>query len=79
MHTSHSAVMTGREENSIPTPPAKGNTSYVLQDVKKTVFEDRPLKPLASGEVRVNVRQTGLCGSDVHYKEQGRILSLIHI
>ena len=73
MHTSHSAVMTGREENSIPTPPAKGNTSYVLEDVKKTVFEDRPLKPLASGEVRGNVRQTGLCGSDVHYKEQGRI------
>ncbi|KAI3614659.1 hypothetical protein CBS9595_003930 [Malassezia furfur] len=60
-------------DNSLPTPPAKGNESYVLLDVEKTVFEDRPVAPLAPYEVRVNVRQTGLCGSDCHYKMHGRI------
>ena len=60
-------------DNSLPTPPAQGNESYVLLDVEKTVFEDRPVAPLAPYEVRVNVRQTGLCGSDCHYKMHGRI------
>lgn len=60
-------------ENSIPTPAARGNTSYVLRAVEDTAFEDRPVNPLRSGEVRVNVRQTGLCGSDCHYRSHGRI------
>lgn len=59
--------------NSIPTPPARGNTSYVLRAIEDTVFEDRPVAALQPGEVRVNVRQTGLCGSDCHYKSHGRI------
>lgn len=45
----------------------------IVLDVEKTVFEDRPVAPLAPYEVRVNVRQTGLCGSDCHYKMHGRI------
>lgn len=60
-------------ENSLPTPAAQGNVSFVLKKVHETVFEDRPLVPLRPGEVRVNVRQTGLCGSDCHYREHGRI------
>lgn len=60
-------------ENSLPTPPAQGNLSYVLHEIEKTSFEDRPVMPLKPHEVRVNVRQTGLCGSDCHYKSHGRI------
>ena len=47
--------------------------SFVLRRVNDTVFEDRPVRPLRAGEVRVNVRQTGLCGSDCHYRSHGRI------
>ncbi|WFD28241.1 hypothetical protein MNAN1_003248 [Malassezia nana] len=60
-------------DNSLPTPPAQGNVSFVLKKVHETEFEDRPILPLGEGEVRVNVRQTGLCGSDCHYREHGRI------
>ena len=60
-------------ENSLPTPPAQGNTAFVLHSVKHTSFEERPIQPLHAGEVRVNVRQTGLCGSDCHYRSHGRI------
>lgn len=66
MHTTMS-------ENSLPTPPAQGNTAFVLHSVKHTSFEERPIQPLHAGEVRVNVRQTGLCGSDCHYRSHGRI------
>ena len=59
--------------NSLPTPPAQGNVSFVLRRVDDTVLEDRPVRPLRAGEVRVNVRQTGLCGSDCHYRSHGRI------
>ncbi|WFC97452.1 hypothetical protein MYAM1_000166 [Malassezia yamatoensis] len=60
-------------DNSLPTQPAKGNQSYVLQAIEKTTIEDRPIAPLRPYEVRVNIRQTGLCGSDCHYKSHGRI------
>ena len=66
-------VPTMSSENSLPVPPAEGNMSFVLKRVHETVFEDRPVLPLREGEVRVNVRQTGLCGSDSHYREHGRI------
>ncbi|WFD31907.1 hypothetical protein MSPP1_002948 [Malassezia sp. CBS 17886] len=65
--------MAAESENSLPTLPAQGNVSYVLRAVEQTEFEDRGVQALASGEVRVNVRQTGLCGSDCHYKSCGRI------
>ncbi|KDN38275.1 putative xylitol dehydrogenase [Tilletiaria anomala UBC 951] len=60
-------------ENAIPTLPAKGNLSFVLEAVDKTSFQERPVKPPAPLEVQVNVRQTGICGSDVHYWKHGRI------
>lgn len=46
-------------DNSMPVPKAEGNTSFVLQKVGETKFEDRERKPLQDGEVEVNVRQTG--------------------
>ena len=50
-------------ENSIPTPAAKGNTSFVLEKIDKTSFEERPVKAPDALEVQINVRQTGICGS----------------
>lgn len=48
--------------------------SFVLRAVKDVAFEDRP-RPKLTGEhdVLVHVAQTGICGSDVHYWQRGRI------
>ena len=60
-------------DNALPVPPADGNLSVVLKGVEDVIFEQRPRKPLKEGEVEVNVRQTSVCGSDVHYVTHGRI------
>ncbi|KAK2765120.1 hypothetical protein FQN54_008819 [Arachnomyces sp. PD_36] len=50
------------------------NPSFVLRAVKDVVFEDRPVPTLTDPwDVRVQVGQTGICGSDVHYWQRGRI------
>jgi len=36
-------------------------------------LETRPLPPLGERDVLVEVRSVGVCGSDVHYYEHGRI------
>lgn len=42
------------------------NASFVLQEVKKVVIEDRPKPELKDPhDVLVHVAQTGICGSDV--------------
>ncbi|CAO1617707.1 unnamed protein product [Sympodiomycopsis kandeliae] len=64
-------------DNSLPVPKATGNTSFVLKKVHETAFEDRERKALKEGEVEVNVRQTGICGSDVHYWTHGRIADFV--
>lgn len=51
-------------DNAIECPKAKGNKSFVLHKVDDTSFEDRPVKPPGPDEVQVNIRQTGICGSD---------------
>ncbi|GAW14067.1 hypothetical protein ANO14919_034590 [Xylariales sp. No.14919] len=50
------------------------NPSFVLRAVKEVTFEDRP-KPTIKDQhdVIVHVAQTGICGSDVHYWQRGRI------
>lgn len=46
----------------------------MLHSIKNVSFEDRPVKPLGNDhEVRVHIKQTGICGSDVHYWQRGRI------
>lgn len=49
------------------------NPSFVLKAVQHVAFEDRPVRALRPKEVRVNIQQTGICGSDVHYWQKGRI------
>ncbi|KAL4918382.1 hypothetical protein BDW62DRAFT_210462 [Aspergillus aurantiobrunneus] len=50
------------------------NPSFVLRAVKDVSFEDRAIPPLKDPwDVRVQIAQTGICGSDVHYWQRGRI------
>ncbi|KAF5862748.1 hypothetical protein ETB97_011198 [Aspergillus alliaceus] len=50
------------------------NPSFVLRAVKDVVIEDRPRPELKDPhDVLVHVSQTGICGSDVHYWQRGRI------
>lgn len=53
------------------------NPAFVLKKINHVVFEDRPLVKLGPRDVRVNIKQTGICGSDVHYWLEGRIGSFI--
>ncbi|KAK6520243.1 hypothetical protein TWF506_000521 [Arthrobotrys conoides] len=50
------------------------NLSFVLAKPLDVKFEDRPIPELKDPrEVLVRVRVTGICGSDVHYWQHGRI------
>ncbi|KAJ6151849.1 hypothetical protein N7470_006977 [Penicillium chermesinum] len=50
------------------------NLSFVLEGIHKVKFEDRPVPQLKDPhDVLINVRYTGICGSDVHYWEHGAI------
>jgi D-xylulose reductase len=50
------------------------NPSFVLPAVKDVAFEDRLIPKLQDPwNVRVQAAQTGICGSDVHYWQRGRI------
>lgn len=49
------------------------NPSAVLRGIRDVVVEDRPVPSPAAAEVVVAVKATGICGSDVHYYEHGRI------
>lgn len=49
------------------------NLAFVLKSIKNVQFEDRGIKPLTDKEVRLHIEQTGICGSDVHYWQRGRI------
>jgi L-iditol 2-dehydrogenase len=49
------------------------NVAAVLHGVGDLRIEDRPVPTPGPGEVVVQVRSVGICGSDVHYFEHGRI------
>jgi L-iditol 2-dehydrogenase len=49
------------------------NTSAVLYATRDLRIEERPMPRAGTGEVLVQVRAVGICGSDVHYYEHGRI------
>ena len=56
----------------MPTADTK-NPSAVLAGVGDLRIEDRPTPSPGPGEVLIGVRSVGICGSDVHYWEHGRI------
>ncbi|CRG89489.1 L-iditol 2-dehydrogenase [Talaromyces islandicus] len=50
------------------------NPAFVLQSIKNVSFENRDIPKLRdSHDVRVHIERTGICGSDVHYWQRGRI------
>lgn len=49
----------------------------VLRGVGEVSIEERPVPRPAPGEVLVQVGSVGVCGSDVHYYEHGRIGSFV--
>ncbi|RVX72737.1 putative D-xylulose reductase A [Exophiala mesophila] len=50
------------------------NNSFVLRGIKDVLFEDRPVPKLTNPhDVLLRVDFTGICGSDVHYWQHGRI------
>lgn len=60
--------------NLILNQSVETNRSFVLRAVKDVVLEDRPVPVLNDPwDVRVHIAQTGICGSDVHYWQRGRI------
>ena len=61
------------------TTPASAptNRSAVLRGERDIVIEDRPVPEPGPGEVLVEVGAVGICGSDVHYYEHGRIGSFV--
>lgn len=50
------------------------NQSFILTGVKEIVYEDRPIPELKDPYgVLLQVNFTGICGSDIHYWQHGRI------
>uniref|UniRef100_UPI002FE10A92 alcohol dehydrogenase catalytic domain-containing protein n=1 Tax=Muricomes intestini TaxID=1796634 RepID=UPI002FE10A92 len=45
----------------------------VMTGIKKMGFEERPVPAPKDGEVLVKLEYVGICGSDLHYYENGRI------
>jgi len=49
------------------------NISFVLKSVGQVSFDHRPIPEISKDEVLIEVKKTGICGSDVHYLVDGRI------
>jgi len=62
--------------NSSPTM-TDNNPSFVLRAVEDVIFEERPVPEIFDDEVLVEVKKTGICGSDVHFLVHGRIGSYV--
>ena len=61
---------------STETQTESKNKSFVLQAEKSVGFEERPVPSLADHDpysVLLEVKYTGICGSDIHYWQHGRI------
>ncbi|KAL3673126.1 hypothetical protein V7S43_002421 [Phytophthora oleae] len=57
-----------------PSTKTAQNLSFVLEKVDVVKYEDRPVPEIKDPhDVIVNVRYTGICGSDVHYYTHGAI------
>ena len=49
------------------------NTAAVLTALKTLEMKEAPMPALKRGEVLVKMQAVGVCGSDVHYYQHGRI------
>src|SRR5580698_5792633 len=57
-------------------PPATMRVS-VLHEAGRLELADRPVPAPGPGDVLVAVRSVGVCGSDVHYYQHGRIADFV--
>ena len=56
------------------TTDSSQNLSFILEKANSLKFEDRPIPKLQSPfDVKITVKYTGICGSDVHYWVEGAI------
>jgi L-iditol 2-dehydrogenase len=56
----------------------EGNMKVALMtDIRKMAFTERPIPTPAADEVLVKIEYVGICGSDIHYYEAGRIGNFI--
>lgn len=54
------------------------NLSFVLSGIRAVSFEDRPVPKISDPhDVLIQVKVTGICGSDVHYWDHGSIGSYV--
>jgi len=51
---------------------SKTMLAAVLHGIKDLRVDERPVPALEPGKALVRVRRGGICGSDVHYFEEGR-------
>lgn len=49
----------------------------VMTDIQKIEFEERPIPQPKRDEVLVKVEYVGVCGSDLHYFEHGRVSNFV--
>ena len=49
------------------------NEAAVMHDTHDVRIEERPIPKPGPHEVLVEIKAVGVCGSDVHYYEEGRI------
>ncbi|KAJ9127362.1 hypothetical protein QFC24_000769 [Naganishia onofrii] len=60
--------------SSANTRPLKeDNPSFVLRGIHDTYYENRPIPQIGPKDVLIEVKATGICGSDVHYLNHARI------
>ena len=50
-----------------------GNTAVVLEEIKDIQMRDFPMPEAKAGQVVIEMKSVGICGSDVHYWQHGRI------
>ncbi|KIW24537.1 chlorophyll synthesis pathway protein BchC [Cladophialophora immunda] len=53
---------------------SRSNPSFVLKAIQQVAIEDIPIPEITDPyDVIVHIGQTGICGSDIHYWQRGRI------
>lgn len=67
------AGATAADDSAVSDPAAVPNPAAVLKAVGEVVVEDRPVPQPDPHQVLVAIGAVGICGSDVHYYQHGRI------
>nr|XP_019010898.1 chlorophyll synthesis pathway protein BchC [Kwoniella pini CBS 10737]OCF49679.1 chlorophyll synthesis pathway protein BchC [Kwoniella pini CBS 10737] len=49
----------------------KDNPAFILHDKLKTGYEEQPIPEVGPDEVLIEIKKTGICGSDVHFYNTG--------